>query len=163
MNEAPSAESALCTSCGLCCTGALHDQATLEPRELEEAATIGLPVRTTPEPSFALPCPKLDGSICTIYGQRPRVCAAYACRLLEEVRGGRDLATTLPVVNEARRLADELRAHLSGETFPDARAGLVSGTIPAAARLRQFALSTYLDRHFRNRNEGTILKQETCS
>lgn len=56
------------------------------------------------------------------------------------------------------------RAVLDPDEVGDAATiGLPVRTSPTPTRLRMFALSAYLDRHFRNRNEGTILKQETCS
>ncbi|NJC06121.1 Fe-S-cluster containining protein [Sphingomonas kaistensis] len=158
-------ESQLCTSCGLCCTGALHDGAKLEPDEVEPAIAVGLPVLEGTAPTlFALPCPKLEGATCTIYGSRPRVCAAYACRLLEEVRGGRHLDSALPLVAEARRLAGELQAALApGATFPDSRTERRAGSGSAEVLMRSFALDHYLDRHFRNRSEGPILSSESAS
>lgn len=158
-------ESQLCTSCGLCCTGALHDGARLEPDEIDPARTIGLPVREGTVPAlFALPCPKLKGATCTIYGSRPRVCAAYACRLLEEVRGGRPLDTALLLVTEARRLASELQAALApGAEFPTARTERGKHGGSPEFQMRSFALDYYLDRHFRNRSEGPILKSESAS
>ena len=39
--------SQLCTQCGLCCTGALHHFAVLEPDELEFARELGLTLRET--------------------------------------------------------------------------------------------------------------------
>lgn len=162
MNEELSDESALCTACGLCCSGALHDNAILEDGEVQTAEALGLPVdQTSAEQRFSLPCPKLEGSFCTIYGSRPRVCGAYACRLLEQVRGGRSLDSALPLVAEARRLGCELEAVLPpGMSLPAIRAGLSEGSLPAPLQLRAFALTHYLDRHFRNRNEGPILKLE---
>jgi hypothetical protein len=162
MTEPLSDESLLCTACGLCCTGALHDAALLGEDEVKAAKAIGLPVlpSATP-PSFALPCPKFDGAICTIYESRPRACAAYACRLLEDVSAGRPLASALEIVGEARRLAETLRQTMpSEETFADSRAQLFDRGRPAAAQLSSLALSHYLDRHFRNRNEGPLLSSE---
>lgn len=158
-------ESQLCTSCGLCCTGALHDGAKLEADEIEPALAIGLPVQRDASPTvFALPCPKLEGATCTIYGSRPRVCAVYACRLLEEVRGGRSLDSALPLVAEARRLAGELQAALDpGVSFPASRTQRRVGSGSAEVLMRSFALDHYLDRHFRNRSEGPILSSETAS
>lgn len=158
-------ESQLCTSCGLCCTGALHDGAKLEADEIEPARAIGLPVLDGSIPTmFALPCPKLEDATCTIYGSRPRVCAVYACRLLQEVRGGRPLDSALPLVAEARRLAGELQAALApGTRFPAALAERRDRLGSAEAQMRSFALDHYFDRHFRNRSEGPILKSETAS
>lgn len=162
MTEAMSDESALCTACGLCCTGALHDYAQLQEDEVGPAEAIGLPVdRASTKPRFLMPCPKLDGSFCTIYGARPRVCSGYACRLLEEVRGGRPLHSALPVVAEARRLGEELRAALPpGLSLPAIRRSLFAPDRPAPIQLRAIAFTHYLDRHFRNGKEGTMLKSE---
>ncbi|UUR08753.1 YkgJ family cysteine cluster protein [Sphingomonas glaciei] len=158
-------ESQLCTSCGLCCTGALHDGVKLQANEIEPARSIGLPVKVDASSTiFALPCPKLEGTACTIYAVRPSACAAYACRLLEEVRGGRSLDTALPVVAEARRLAGVLRAALTPETsFSASRTRRRAGTGSAEVLVRSFALDHYLDRHFRNRSEGPILSSEIAS
>src|SRR5688500_2967630 len=74
--------SALCTQCGLCCTGALHKAAVLDPDEIADARALGLPILDREKPGFALPCPRLDGTVCTIYASRPRVCGRYKCQLL---------------------------------------------------------------------------------
>ena len=69
--------SELCTQCGLCCMGAIHGRAVLFEDELQPARDIGLPVLDDAErPLFALPCPKLAGTSCTIFGKRPRVCGS---------------------------------------------------------------------------------------
>lgn len=158
-------ESALCTACGLCCTGALHDDAYLEEDEVEAALAIGLPViSSATSPRFSLPCPKLSGATCTIYGARPRVCAAYACRLLEGVREGRSLGSALEVVAEAHRLAGRLSATLApGETFPEVRAHSFDQGRSAAMQLNSLAFTHFLDRHFRNRKEGPVLASESST
>lgn len=162
MTEPMSDESALCTACGLCCTGALHDWAHLDENEVDAAAALGLPVGPpSAPPRFSLPCPKLSGATCTIYGARPRVCAAYACRLLEQVREGRPLDDALRVVAEAHRLAGELRAALGpGVSYSDNRAHIFEPSRDPATQLSSFAFTHYLDRHFRNRKEGPVLTSE---
>ena len=85
-DETLSIGSKLCTKCGLCCTGALHDRAVLEPEEVEFASDLGLYVRAEGRPTFALPCKYLQGCACTIYSKRPKVCARYQCQLLDDVR-----------------------------------------------------------------------------
>lgn len=164
---APEDGSALCTACGLCCTGALHDRAVLDEDEVDGARALGLPVQLPQDlkAGFRLPCPKLDGTFCTIYTERPRVCARYACRLLQEVRGGeRSLAGALPLVAEARRLAGEVSAALKpGQSLPAARGLLADPAAPADTallRLRSAALAHYLDLHFRNAREGPWLTAE---
>jgi hypothetical protein len=138
-------------------------QAVLDPDEIEHAAALGLHVRPQASPpGFALPCPKLDGAHCTIYGQRPRACGRYICRLLQEVRDGRDLATALPVVAEAQRLAADLKATLGpGVTLPEGRAALKGRTAFTPELLKTLALSRYLDKHFRGAHEGPTLDLES--
>ena len=161
---APSVGSQLCTQCGLCCTGALHKYAVLEPDELEFARALGLTLRTDGRPGFALPCKYLGGCACTIYTSRPKVCARYQCQLLEDVQQER---TTLPVAVEhvrvARQLYEDVRALLPpGMTLPQARERAVApledgGTEELRLRLAVTALTVYLDRHFRHSKEGKML------
>lgn len=161
----------LCTRCGLCCTGALHDGAVLDPDEVEAAAAIGLPVEETERARFMLPCPKLDGTYCTIYGSRPRVCGRYRCQLLQDLQAGEtSFATAAEKVATARSLADRASAVMpAGMTYPEARA--LAARPPAnesidpseqfeAMRLRlaATALNLYIDRHFRNSRDGHIFE-----
>jgi hypothetical protein len=51
--------------------GAIHGRAVLTEEEVGPARAIGLPVIEGSEDRvFALPCPKLSGTICTIFGER---------------------------------------------------------------------------------------------
>ena len=165
--------SALCTECGLCCTGALHNFAVLDPEEIDYARSIGLTLRTKGKPGFALPCPKLSGSCCSIYGERPKVCRRYKCALLNGLEAGLigfDAAAT--TVAGARQLFDQVHSLLpEGMTIPMARAmceappttkvdaGDRSSEMPL--RLAITALSLFLDRHFRKHSEGMLLTLET--
>lgn len=167
-----SLSTALCTQCGLCCTGALHDYAVLDPDEIDHARNLGLTLRSKGRPGFALPCPRLSGTCCSIYGDRPSVCGRFECALLERVEAGSitlDAATT--VVTEARELADAVLVQLpTGMTIPAARdlneahdlAGRAA-TPPAQMQLRLAitALSLLLDRHFRKASEGPLLFLDT--
>lgn len=169
MPDDRSSGSELCTQCGLCCTGALHNFAKLEPEETEHASGLGLTLRTSGRPGFALPCPMLEGSICTIYGNRPKVCGRYKCQLLQDLEAG---AVTLEVaigkVGTAKELVRRTES-LSprGMTLPEARRLLPAsetdrpqeaGEMPL--RLAIAALSLYLDKHFKNSREGRLLSLE---
>src|SRR4051794_2561532 len=79
----------LCTQCALCCTGALHDHASADPAELDGLRELGMQVADGDEPSFAMPCPCLKGTLCAIYQDRPRACSRYRCQLLWDVEKGR--------------------------------------------------------------------------
>lgn len=165
--------SALCTECGLCCTGALHNFAVLDDDEVEPAARIGLTLRTDGRPGFALPCPYLQNSCCTIYAARPKVCARYKCGLLENLEAGATpLDAALATVAAAKELVG--RAHSlmpGGMTIPAAR--VLSSQPPVAPidpgaraadmklRLAMTALSLFLDKFFRNSREGKLLTLET--
>src|SRR4029453_1372248 len=115
--------SKLCTQCGLCCTGALHDYASLVPGETSFAAGLGLKVTEGEKPSFALPCPRLVGCACSIYPTRPQVCGKYKCQLLLDVEGGlTDLAEAMDKVRHAKNLVEEVEKLLPpGTTLPQAR------------------------------------------
>jgi hypothetical protein len=165
--------SALCTNCGLCCTGALHNEAVLEPDEVEYARSIGMTLRTEGRPGFALPCPQLSGSCCSIYAGRPKVCRRFRCGLLEQLdEGSIDIEAASAIVAEARQLFDVVRAQLPERmTIPVARQKNVALPTPGldadgrASEMRLqlaiTALSLFLDRHFRRRGEGKLLKLDT--
>ena len=125
------------------------------------AETIGLPVnRASTKLRDLMPCPKLDGSFCNIYGARHKACSGYAFRLLEDVRGGHPLDTALPSWLRPAG-SGELRAALPrGLNLPAIRRNLFDPDRPAPIQLRAFAFVHYLDRHFRNGKDGTMLKSE---
>ncbi len=170
---APWPGSALCTECGLCCTGALHDYAVLDPDEVDYARSIGMTLRTEGRPGFALPCPKLSGSCCSIYADRPKVCRRFRCGLLERLDNGLiDGAAAAAIVVEAKQYFAAVEAQMpDGMTIPVARALSKSPPAPGLdadgrksemrLRLAVTALSLILDRHFRSSSEGKLLKLET--
>jgi hypothetical protein len=80
----------LCLACGLCCSGVLSPAAPLlQPGDLTVATRARL--RVIPEEGvFALPCPRLNGTRCETYIDRPAVCGTFRCALLArfEDQGG---------------------------------------------------------------------------
>ena len=167
--------SALCTECGMCCTGALHDFAVLDPDEIDYARSIGMRLRTEGRPGFDLPCPKLSGSCCSIYVDRPKACIQFKCALLGRLDDGlTDFQSATAIAVEARHLLDNVHAHLpDGMSVPMARA--MNQAPPASngdpigrssemrLRLAIAALSLFLDRHFRKSSEGTLLSLEAIA
>jgi Fe-S-cluster containining protein len=167
--ETPSIGSQLCTECGLCCTGALHDRAVLEPEELEFASDLGLEVQTEGRLAFALPCKYLQGCACTIYANRPKVCARYQCQLLDDLQQANiSLDTALEHVRVAKRMCDDVRSLLpAGMNLPEARRLLHEppGALPDVSgrsaemplRLALTTLCLYLDKHFKHSRESKLL------
>jgi Fe-S-cluster containining protein len=119
---------ALCTACGLCCDGTFHGKVVIDDRERRRLARVGLPVLQDPAGSWArLPCSALRGALCSVYEDRPRACAGYACLLRTKVDAG---GVTL---GEARRTIAALRSRLVA-----VREAFVA---PASATLRDRILS----------------------
>ncbi len=161
--------SELCTQCGLCCMGAIHNAAVLDEDEVAAAREIGLPVLDRPgRPLFALPCPKLEGTRCTIFGRRPRVCGRYRCQLLRDVDAGEmSVDTALGHVEQAKTMLAQVRSAMpAGMTLNEART-LLRDAAPSAPsfdglakpkllklKLLETALHLYLDRHFRHEEEN---------
>lgn len=157
-------------SCGLCCTGALHDFIYLQPDEVQCAADLGLPVRPAEPPSFSLPCPKLVNRKCSIFPKRPRVCGEYRCQLLiDKEAGSIDLASALQIVEQAHALLRSVQETVSEGTVPEARERALNPDMGAGAqepqgareqlmkeRLSVMALDMFLDRHFRNDRDGRM-------
>ncbi len=97
----------LCLACGLCCQGA-SDLVPLDDDELDRAHRLHLPVVESPlRLAFSLPCPRLEDRRCTVYPERPRTCASYACETLRRVRRRRNRRETaaLARVDTVRGLA----------------------------------------------------------
>jgi len=104
--------SALCLACGLCCQGALHDLVPLDEDEIARARKLRLPVVESPHRlAFRLPCPRLHERRCTVYAERPRTCASYACETLRAYGAGEiDEAEALARV----RAVGDLTARIPG-------------------------------------------------
>ena len=153
----------LCTRCGLCCMGVIHNAAVLDEDEVEPARVVGLPVLDRPgRPGFALPCPKLAGTSCSIFGERPRVCGRYMCQVLVDHEEGRlsfDEANAR--VRCAHGLLERVKSLLpEGTTVGRAKALAQKpgeGADDNHLRLAAIALELYIDKHFRKPKEGTAL------
>lgn len=159
----------LCTRCGLCCTGVIHNAAVLDQDEVEAAGAVGLPVLDRPgRPGFGLPCPKLVDLKCTIFGHRPRVCGRYMCQVLIDYREGLlSFAEAEAHVDYAHKLVATMRALLpEGMPLRQAKAliGAAQGEDAAEhdphlaqnlseLRLRITALELFLDKQFRRAKE----------
>ena len=103
--------SELCTQCGLCCTGALHNAAVLDPDEVAAATELRLPVLDGEKPLFSLPCPKLVGACSSIYGNRPRVSGRYRCQILQDLEASEtSFNEAVGRVGTAKGLVEQVQA-----------------------------------------------------
>lgn len=162
----------LCTQCGLCCMGVIHQAATLDVDEISAAQELGLPVLDRADPGFALPCPRLAGTVCTIYDQRPRVCGRYKCQLLQDLESGdKSFDEAVSLVASARAQLAKLRLAMPRTMSVRNAVALAKGGSPPAMdlskrqvtdlKLQATALELYLDKHFRNERDGRSL--ELCA
>lgn len=158
--------SRLCTQCGLCCMGIIHQVAVLDPAEDSRAVASGLHILPTERPLFALPCSRLEGTICGIYEHRPKACARYKCQLLQDVEAGRtQIDEAAGKIVEAKRLLAEVRAAMPSDMDYHQVRRLAQGAEPSSAdgdggalprsrlmqlKLRAMALELFVDRFFRN-------------
>jgi Fe-S-cluster containining protein len=124
--RSPEERSALCLGCGLCCQGVLHDLVPLGEDELERAERLRLPVVESPHRlAFRLPCPRLEERRCTVYAERPRTCADYACETLRAYGAGEiDEATALGRIRGVREQSALVAGLPGGLARDEARAEL---------------------------------------
>lgn len=113
----PRDESALCLACGLCCAGAFYDLVPLDPDELDHARRLRLPLfDREPLLTFRLPCPRLDDTACTVYAERPRECARFACELLKAYRSEEvELEEAIERVGQGRAAFAKVNALRAGD------------------------------------------------
>ena len=108
--------STLCRACGFCCDGTLFGGIRLSEDEARSPALVRLPILQAEDgPTLLFPCPAHAGT-CTIYEERPAVCRAYNCHLIDQLeQGDIDLESALLRVERLRSLAEAIRPHLEGE------------------------------------------------
>ena len=106
-----SAVSELCPQCGLCCNGVLFGDVELQRGDdAKRLASLGIELFPKGRKrAFSQPCACFDGSLCTIYADRPKRCRTFECRQVKLVDDGKlTVAAALRNIREARRRADEV-------------------------------------------------------
>ena len=159
--EAPPhpAESALCTSCGLCCDNAMFGRVIVEADEAHRLRSLGVTVieYDDGELSFNQPCPRLNCGTCEIYAHRPHTCSSYICEMLKTLRTGAidedEAASRIAQVKAARAAVDrqaggtdpfEYRNAITDALEAGADPASLPGCTPELVRLE-----TLLNRWFR--------------
>lgn len=140
----------------------------MDPRERALGERLGLPIEPRRDRlSFDLPCPRLRGSVCTVYRTRPTACGVYECRLLQRYKAGElSLKRALELVADAKTSLAELRkVMLPGQSLKAAReecraksdnwtSNPKEGRTNLMRHLRMMALNVLLDRNFRSDADG---------
>jgi hypothetical protein len=107
----PELVSQLCVECGLCCSGALFSYASMPEADVELARSLGMEItHVDGVPAFRLPCPRLSGTVCSVYGQRrPHPCGAFYCKLATRVdTGDVTLAEAKNIVTQTRSMFESI-------------------------------------------------------
>ena len=154
----------LCTSCGLCCDGTIYDVAQVKPAETAGIKRHGVElIEVHGKQAIPQPCPLLQGSVCTIYQDRPGSCRAFVCGVLRRVQR-QELSTdeALDLVATAKRLASTVRElSPAGQSLAELRRKWLAeqspGTPPIGGiavdaprlHLAMLSLNLFLDQHFR--------------
>src|ERR1700722_1656509 len=103
----------LCPNCGLCCDSTLF--ADVELRAGDDAArlaSLGLKLHNKGRMKFAFsqPCACFDGTLCRIYGDRPKRCRLFECGLLKRVEAKEMTAkAALRKITDAKKRAGKVR------------------------------------------------------
>ena len=82
-------EQSICIGCGLCCDGTVVTHLAVRDESDLGAPLRGLGVEiiaAAEPPVFALPCPAVQGGVCTIHAlHRPSACSQFECSLSQGV------------------------------------------------------------------------------
>ncbi len=123
------------------------------------------------EAAFALPCPRLEGSTCQIYADRPETCKAFRCKTLRSALAGEiDEESALKRIADARTALGEVWRQLpEGATIRDARRWRrQAGKASASKQLRASStlmialglLDIELDLNFRKPGQRQVMSRE---
>lgn len=141
--------SELCVECGLCCEGSLFRFVPVEAEEVSLHRRLSLPVVTqSGRLAMALPCARLEGRRCTVYGERPRGCRAFVCHLGHRLAAGAVApAEALLVVREAQARIARLAAAFPapGAVVQAATARALEGGLHGDALAALEAVQAWLD------------------
>lgn len=165
----------LCTSCGLCCGGAVFDTVPVQRAEVDDLIALGLePYEDPPgQPRLDLPCRHLRGAMCGIYEQRPSGCRAFRCKLLQGLDdGSHTLSSAKAIVEEAKERIDRAVPLMNGspvkphqwrvllnqwqEGSPAGRATEAEAKTVLALTL----LNRFFDTHFRDSGQQVVKPKE---
>jgi uncharacterized protein len=150
----------LCLACGLCCQGVLHDWVKIESDESGRMERLGLSVTARSQGAgFSLPCACYREGRCAEYGNRPRSCSGYQCKLLRRHLSGEvTWEEGLQRVEQVKRLVASIRGRLGASEdgmsiWQQVRSSMDSSASDPELRMDVASLLTLCQRHFRTEAE----------
>lgn len=155
-------ESAFCQNCGLCCQGQIYNIVFLTPEEVEVAKTWPVELETRKDGTYlSLQCGCFHEKRCTVYSQRPKICADYKCHLLEQLEQKEiSQADALKVVTQALELTEKVQTLLNTKnilesanrnwSLPALFPTLKKNELDPDILIAVIALDALLTKHFRN-------------
>ena len=109
--------SELCLSCGLCCQGIMERAAFLESEEVERVRELNLEFYKTDDGiyKFHLPCPLIQGNVCSVYsGRHPNVCTEFQCILLEQLLNNEiSLEAGMKIIYKIKKYMNQIKEKIS--------------------------------------------------
>ena len=106
----------LCTDCGFCCSGVLFVDVRIQSKqELDRVTKCGIELEQHDEHNYVIqPCACLDDSNhCTVYEQRPEMCASFECGVLKHLAKGEwDISKCQATIHEAQGRVDAVTSTL---------------------------------------------------
>ena len=167
----------LCTSCGLCCNGALFDSVPFPPSETDAVIALGLEPFEEPkgQPRFHQPCLHLKGTMCAVYERRPSSCRAFRCKLLQAIdEGVHTPSSARVIVDEAKAMIERVIPQMDAAGMSvaprhwgallkkwqvESRAGRAT---PEESKtvLQLTLLNRFLDTHFRDPGQQVVKPKE---
>ena len=106
----------LCPGCALCCDSTLFSSVVLSSnKEKDRCQALHFKILENGlHGLFAQSCCQLKKGRCIVYGDRPKQCRLFECKLLKESEAGiLPLKSALKIITQTKQLAQETRQLLS--------------------------------------------------
>ena len=153
----------LCTACGMCCDGTIFGFVPTDEEDRQRLPAEIFTFETNGEKlGFFQPCAALQGTLCSVYAERPATCRKFSCRVLTRMTAGElDFDSAKGLIEQARSAANKVIETLKpGEDLRAARGSWrdLKGDWRENAKFRllMFALERFLDLEFRTEHQRVL-------
>ena len=113
----------ICINCGLCCDGTLFKFAKIKDEETTSPiVTANISFTDDGKKKLKQRCCFLDHKLCTIYDERPLVCAGFKCKQLESfISNSISYDEAMKIINDTLLLKESIERDLLIQ-FPEIKA-----------------------------------------